>query len=175
MFGPTDDEADYAPTLQMDTFRTALAVYTGLGDDTEGLDVITAFLLASIGDNVVYVIPPKGRIPRNAHDEKMLREGYCWRLTRAPYGLRKSPRYWHPHCHRTVTKKLGRFQMTNSSVLATRTATTAAPSGISRGAMQQLQGQDGEMRRTTTCPLTRTIASPRRRPTICSQNIPSKR
>ncbi len=93
----------YAPALSPDTFRLVMAISSGLGEDQEGADVSTAFLLASIGDDVIYVEPPRGWIPRNSRDQERLRSGHKWRLTRALYGLKKAPRYWSQHFDKSIS------------------------------------------------------------------------
>ena len=51
----------------------------------------------------IFVLPPRGWLPRNEEDAEKLRDGgWCWRLVRALYGLRRSPRWWHRKFDSTV-------------------------------------------------------------------------
>lgn len=100
------DSGVFAPTLQMDSFRVALATHAGLGDDLEGLDVSGAFLLAEI-DEDIWVLPPRGWVPSSPEDEQKLRDGFCWKLVRALYGLRRAPRLWFRHLRNIFVNKFG--------------------------------------------------------------------
>lgn len=106
-----DEGTTYAPTLMADSFRAAVAICAKMGYDLEGADVSTAFLLADIPEGEAnYVCSPKGWIPRNKDDEEKMRGVYVWRLIRALYGLRKSPKHWGDHFHRTAVQEFNCIQ-----------------------------------------------------------------
>ncbi len=84
-------EPTFAPTLKFSTFRMLAALASGYGWRIEQADVNTAFLQARIPDHdEIFVKPPQGfGHPR----------GHVWRLRRALYGLRSSPRHWNEELH----------------------------------------------------------------------------
>ncbi len=98
----------YAPTLMSDTLRAVLATAQALNEDIRAADISTAFLLAPIPDGEeIYVLPPKGWVPRTDEDAKELRAGRVWRLRRALYGLRRSPKWWADHFAATARSLWG--------------------------------------------------------------------
>lgn len=80
----------YTSTLDCGLARTVLRLAEGKKWALGSADVRTAFLHAPIPDDrVVFVRPPKVLIDLGLRDENEM-----WRLNRALYGLRESPRYW---------------------------------------------------------------------------------
>jgi hypothetical protein len=87
-------EEKYAATLAVRTARMILALAAAFDLDSLQLDAINAFLNSVLLDEVYVELPP-GLYPKSAN----LR---CWRLLKALYGLRKSPRLWQKEATRVL-------------------------------------------------------------------------
>ena len=86
-----EGEPAFAPTLKFSTVRWISALASSAGWSVRQLDVVTAFLQAEIPEKErVYVQPPQGYARS---------DGKVWRLKKALYGLRSSPRYWNFELH----------------------------------------------------------------------------
>ena len=86
----------YASTPSLVTLRLLLVMALARSWEISLADISTAFLHASI-EEPVFVWPPAEYYP----------EGNClWRLNRAMYGLRQSPKLWQDH-FATVMSRLG--------------------------------------------------------------------
>lgn len=90
-------DSNYAPVARSSSVRIVLALAARHGWNLSQLDAKSAFLQASIGSEVVHVSEPPGfesSPPR------------VWRLKRAVYGLRSSPKHWYITLS-TYLKELG--------------------------------------------------------------------
>ena len=87
-------EEKYTATLVVRTARMMLALAAAFDLDIIQLDAVNAFLNSILTDEVYVELPP-GMFPRTT---KMR----CWRLLRALYGLRKSPRLWQQEATRVL-------------------------------------------------------------------------
>lgn len=93
----------YAPVAKMTSIRVFLSQVTILGWPVHQMDVATAFLNGTIGEEV-YVLPPPGY---------HVKEGYSIKLERALYGLKQSPRAWNSTLHDYLVEECG-YLATNS-------------------------------------------------------------
>lgn len=84
----------YAPTTMAPSVRFVLSLAATYDLEIEQLDVTAAFLHADI-DNVTYVKPPPGLYD---NDQKV------WKLHKALYGLRQSPKLWSDLLVKTLQK-----------------------------------------------------------------------
>ena len=97
------DYADtYAPVARMATLRYVLALACLLGLQTSSCDFTNAFLNAELQEDV-YVDAPPGSQP--------LPQGYVYKLQRALYGLKQSPREWNSTLNRFMTIECGFTQL----------------------------------------------------------------
>jgi hypothetical protein len=78
----------YAPVVKPATFRAVLQVAAHRDYDMVQQDVRTAFLQADL-DEEVYIEPMAG-VPKPTG-----KDGYVWKLNKAVYGLKQSPRAWN--------------------------------------------------------------------------------
>ncbi len=91
-----DVDSIYASTPSLVTLRLLLVMALARSWEISLADISTAFLHAAI-EEVVHVWPPAEYYP----------EANClWRLNRAMYGLRQSPRLWQDH-YAAVMERLG--------------------------------------------------------------------
>lgn len=84
----------YAATPTTATMRLVMAYALKRGWPLALGDVSVAFLHALIGDKRYFVRPPASEC----------RPGFLWRLKRAMYGLRESPRLWQQHLAMVLTR-----------------------------------------------------------------------
>ena len=97
------DYADtYAPVARMATLRYVLALATLLQLQTSSCDFTNAFLNAELKEDV-YVGAPPGSPP--------LPDGYVYKLQRALYGLKQSPREWNTTLNQFMTTECGFKQL----------------------------------------------------------------
>ncbi|KAG0159794.1 hypothetical protein PDIDSM_7320 [Penicillium digitatum] len=82
-----------AATLAVKTARAVFALVAAFDLDMRQRDVVTAFLNSSLQSETYTKCPPGFE-----------REGHCWMLHRALYGLRMSPRLWQQEATRQATK-----------------------------------------------------------------------
>jgi hypothetical protein len=87
-------EEKYSATLAVRTARMILALAAAFDLDTVQLDAVNAFLNSTLPDEVYVELPP-GLFPKQANSR-------CWRLIKALYGLRKSPRLWQQEATRVL-------------------------------------------------------------------------
>jgi hypothetical protein len=83
----------YSATLAVRTARAMLALTAAFDLDTAQYDAVNAFLNSLLDEDVYVELPPglfKDRRTR------------CWKLLRALYGLRKSPRLWQQEATRVL-------------------------------------------------------------------------
>ena len=81
----TDHKDDtYAATLTSRVFRMCMAITAVFDLDARQYDMINAFLNSDL-DEEIYVRMPDG----------FVEAGRCWKLNKALYGLRRSPRLWY--------------------------------------------------------------------------------
>ena len=91
-----DVDSIYASTPSLVTLRLLLVMALARSWEISLADISTAFLHAAI-EEIVHVWPPAEYYP----------EANClWRLNRALYGLRQSPRLWQDH-YASVMERLG--------------------------------------------------------------------
>ena len=76
----------FSPTLKFVTVRLLFALAALYGFDLCQMDVCNAFVNAALMD-VIYMHAPQG----------FSTSGFCWRLLKALYGLKGSPRAWFKH------------------------------------------------------------------------------
>jgi hypothetical protein len=88
-------EEKYSATLAVRTARAIFALAAAFDLDTAQFDAVNAFL-NSLLDEEVYVELPPGLFLTG-------RRTRCWKLLRALYGLRKSPRLWQQEASRVLT------------------------------------------------------------------------
>lgn len=84
----------YAPVARMTTVRFTLALSVLLNLKVSGADFTNAFLNAPLTEDI-YVNPPPGCPP--------LPDGYVYKLQRALYGLKQSPREWNHTLHKFLS------------------------------------------------------------------------
>lgn len=80
-----------AATLAVKTARAVFALVAAFDLDMRQRDVVTAFLNSSLQSETYTKCPPGFE-----------REGHCWMLHRALYGLRMSPRLWQQEATRVL-------------------------------------------------------------------------
>jgi hypothetical protein len=86
----------YSATLAVRTARFTFALAAHFNLDTTQWDAVNAFL-NSLLPTEVYVELPPGMFSRD-------RKKRCWKLIKALYGLRKSPRLWQQEASRVLTE-----------------------------------------------------------------------
>ena len=74
----------YASVVKSMSYKALFAIIAKHDLEAEQMDIVTAFLNALLKE-VIYIEPPEG------YEEPE----YCWRLHRALYGLKQSPREWY--------------------------------------------------------------------------------
>ena len=98
----------YAPVARMATLRYVLALACLLHLRTSSCDFTNAFLNAELKEDV-YVNAPPGTPP--------LPEGYVYKLQRALYGLKQSPREWNNTLNAFMTTECGFRQLQSEKCL----------------------------------------------------------
>jgi len=83
----------FAPVARLTTVRMLLAVSALKNWQVHHMDVTTAFLNPSIGDETIYIRPPEGFewLDPDSHSQG---ESQVLRLRKALYGLKEAPRLW---------------------------------------------------------------------------------
>ena len=81
---PVNGLDTYAATLAGTTFRVLMAICAKFDLETRQFDAVNAFTNSDL-DETVYCHMPKG----------FRRRGWCWKLLKALYGLRRSPLLWY--------------------------------------------------------------------------------
>ncbi|KAG7588044.1 GAG-pre-integrase domain [Arabidopsis suecica] len=89
-----DYKETFAPVAKLHTVRVVLSLATNLSWDLWQMDVKNAFLQGELEDDV-YMTPPPGL-------EDSIDPGKVWRLRKAIYGLKQSPRAWYHKLSRTL-------------------------------------------------------------------------
>jgi len=92
----------YAPVARMTTVRFTLALSVLLNLKVSGADFTNAFLNAPLSEDI-YVNPPPGCPP--------LPNGYVYKLQRALYGLKQSPREWNHTLHKFLSEECSFTQL----------------------------------------------------------------
>jgi hypothetical protein len=87
-----DVDNTFAPVVKGITVRLLLALAFIFSMHVHQLDVTTAFLYADIEGDVYMEPTPDYELP----------DGYCFRLLKALYGLRSSPRSWWKHLNKFI-------------------------------------------------------------------------
>jgi hypothetical protein len=105
----------YTPTLHSTSTKVFLAAVTTLDLDFVQMDVETAFLNATLKEEVYITLPrgAKGALKPNG-------EPRLFRLNKALYGLRQAPREWNEEFNETLVKKCGFRRMTADQCIYTR-------------------------------------------------------
>ena len=97
------DYADtYAPVARMCTLRYVLALACLVGLQTSSCDFTNAFLNAELKEDV-YINAPPGT--------PVLPKGFVYKLQRALYGLKQSPREWNNTLNQFMTEECGFRQL----------------------------------------------------------------
>jgi len=81
---PCNELDTYAATLAGTTFRVLMAICAKFDLETRQFDAVNAFTNSDL-DETIYCEMPKG----------FKRRGWCWKLLKALYGLRRSPLLWY--------------------------------------------------------------------------------
>ncbi|KAG7536932.1 Integrase catalytic core [Arabidopsis suecica] len=89
-----DYKETFAPVAKLHTVRVVLSLATNLSWELWQMDVKNAFLQGELEDDV-YMTPPPGL-------EATIDPGKVWRLRKAIYGLKQSPRAWYHKLSRTL-------------------------------------------------------------------------
>ncbi|KAG7536926.1 Ribonuclease H-like superfamily [Arabidopsis suecica] len=89
-----DYKETFAPVAKLHTVRVVLSLATNLSWELWQMDVKNAFLQGELEDDV-YMTPPPGL-------EDTIDPGKVWRLRKAIYGLKQSPRAWYHKLSRTL-------------------------------------------------------------------------
>lgn len=98
----------FAPTMHIKTARVLLAIAAKHKMSCRQYDVSTAFLHASLKEEVYVKQPPGHRIPG--------KEGWVYRLNEAMYGLKNAPKAYSDH-FMSVLSELGFTQSTRDECL----------------------------------------------------------
>ena len=98
-------EASYSPTAALTALRMIIGKCNNEGYRLRQADISAAYLQSPIDDDVYVRPPPDPRI------DPTLRKNKVWKLKKAMYGLRKSPKYWHT----TVTNAMRNFGLQPTS------------------------------------------------------------
>ena len=101
-----DADSIFASTPSLVTMKVMLNLSLALNWQIMAGDVSTAFLHAATTDDI-YVVPPAEYYPQG---------GVLWRLKKAMYGLKNSPKLWQDHFAQTMTD-LGYTRMKTDSNL----------------------------------------------------------
>ncbi|CAM9742834.1 unnamed protein product, partial [Heterosigma akashiwo] len=86
-----DYRQTYSPVVNAASLRLLLAISANKGYAVDSLDISTAFLNGAMTEDV-YVRQPSGYVDPE-HPDKV------WKLNKALYGLRQSPRVWYMELH----------------------------------------------------------------------------
>ena len=86
----------FSPTVRNESIRMMLAAAASEGMHMEQMDVTTAFLYATLEEEVYL------EIPEGMFDEDM--SGKVLRLFKALYGLKQSPRMWNLHVDKALSE-----------------------------------------------------------------------
>ena len=89
-----DYNETFAPTLKYKSFRTLVVLSIHMHHTLHQLDVKTAFLHASVHENI-YMSKPDGL---DVHDDD--EHAYVYKLNQALYGLKQAPHEWNKTIHR---------------------------------------------------------------------------
>ena len=87
----------YAPVLAYNTFRLILAFIAAEDYDLQHLDVVTAFLNASVEEDIYMRVPEGVAAP----------PGTVCKLVKALYGIKQAPFAWHADIAATLVSTLG--------------------------------------------------------------------
>ena len=87
-----DKDDTFASTPSLSTLKLLIALSIAMNLDVVIADVSTAFLHATLWQKI-FVIPPKEYYPQG---------GVLWRLKKALYGLKGSPKAWQQHLAKTM-------------------------------------------------------------------------
>ena len=97
-------DACYAPTAAITSLRMVIAMCNQRHYRIRQADVSAAYLQSPVDDEVYVERPPDPSMPNKERRRRV------WRLKKAMYGLRKSPRYWHE----TVQNAMSEFGLHQS-------------------------------------------------------------
>jgi hypothetical protein len=87
----------YAPTVRMDSLRTLIAIATYEDLEIHHLDIDTAFLNATL-DEDIYIAQPAGF-------EDPEKPDYVCKLNKSLYGLKQAPRAWYEMMDKYLTSR----------------------------------------------------------------------
>jgi len=90
----TDFSETYAAVGKLTTFRYLISLDGRCGWNIDHLDVLTAFLNPEVDDNNIYMVLPEGW-PEGQEDTRTFTPPIIERLSKALYGLKRSPQLWH--------------------------------------------------------------------------------
>ena len=109
----------YTPTLHSTTTKVFLAAVATLDLDFVQMDVETAFLNATLKEEVYITLPrgAKGALKPNG-DPRL------FRLNKALYGLRQAPREWNEEFNDTLVNKCGFRRLASDQCIYTRRTKT---------------------------------------------------
>lgn len=108
------ENAIYAPVLSYQTLRIILAFICAQNYELYHLDVQTAFLNASVEEDIYMRVPDGVSAP----------EGTVCKLEKALYGIKQAPHAWHADIAATLTSTLGFHPSTNDPCLFLKVSRT---------------------------------------------------
>ena len=94
------DSSAYAPTAALSALRLVMASSAARGWRLRQLDVSAAYLQSPIDEDVYVEAPPP---PPTSASRNRKQNPIVWKLNKAMYGLRKSPRYWYETVRKAMT------------------------------------------------------------------------
>ena len=87
----------YAPVAKLTTYRTIFALAALEKWEIHGMDVITAYLLGKL-DEEIYMAQPEGFV------QTRMKKGLVCKLQRSLYGLKQAARVWNQKIHASLVK-----------------------------------------------------------------------
>ena len=88
----------YSPVAKFTSIRTLLAISAQLGLQVRQMDVDTAFLKASISENIWVKVPDGTELPPG--------DDGIYKLKKSLYGLKQAPREWNQCINEFLVKEL---------------------------------------------------------------------
>jgi hypothetical protein len=114
-----DEEELYAPTLHSTSLRVALAAAVQLDYEIVQMDVKTAFLNATLKEEIYITLPRGAKDALKANGKPRV-----FRLKKALYGLKQAPKEWNEEFNNTLTQVCGFKRLVTDSCLYVRKSST---------------------------------------------------
>ena len=112
----------YAPTLHSTTLRVLLATVAALDLELKQMDVKTAFLNATLKEEVYVTLPQGAKESLKPNGKPRV-----FRCKKSLYGLKQAPREWNEELNHTLTKKCGLQRLVTDSCLYVKKGSTGRP------------------------------------------------